>query len=99
LCSLLNSDRVKTTLSESSMSHVLRVETTRENTWAKPDDLAEILDIYFANCDSNERPRASAIGVRPTTQSHRPFNKPSNQFVNINNGANKTENKLSKLFG
>jgi len=68
LCSLLISDRVKTTLSESSLSHVLRVETTWENTWAKPDDLAEILDVYFANCDSNERPRAGAVGVRPTTQ-------------------------------
>jgi len=43
-------------------------------------------------------PRASTIGVRPTTQSHRPLNKPSNQFVNLNNDTAKTENKLSKSF-
>ena len=45
-CELLIADHVKSALSENSLSHVLRVETTRVNTWAKSDKLAETLDAY-----------------------------------------------------
>ena len=48
LCKLLISDRVKSAQTENSLSHVLRVETTRGNTWAKPDELAEISGCIFS---------------------------------------------------
>ena len=60
---LLICDRVKSVLSEDSLKHVLRVETTLPKAWAPPNDLAEMLDVYYANYDKNEKPKASAIGV------------------------------------
>jgi len=60
---LLICDCVKCGLSEGSLSHVLRVETTFPKAWALRSDLAEMLDVYYANYDKNEKPKASAIGI------------------------------------
>jgi hypothetical protein len=59
---LLIFDRVKSVLSEGSLSHVLRAENTFSKAWAPPNDLAQMLDVYYANYDKHEKPKASAIG-------------------------------------
>ena len=48
-----------------------------KDSWAKPNDLADALDVYFANCDRNERPKASAIGMRPQASKPRVNGQPS----------------------
>jgi len=60
---LLICHRVKCGLSEASLSHVLKVETTFPKAWAPPNDLAEMSDVYCANYDKNEKLKASAIGI------------------------------------
>ena len=65
---LLVSDRVKTSLSDGMLNHVLRTEVSLPRTYAMPDELADILDKYCANFDQNGRPRVSAIGIGPRRQ-------------------------------
>ena len=63
LLSLIVCDRVKATLSDNCLRHVLSVESASTDGWLKIQQLAEAVDLYKANhCDSG-RPHASAIGV------------------------------------
>jgi len=97
LRNLLICDRVKSVLSEGSLGHLLRVEATLPKSWALPDQLADILDVYFANYDKNEKPRASAIGVTV------PFHKQGqvNNYRNLTpfkaGNVNKVEEKPTKV--
>ena len=60
---LLVSDRVKVSLTEGPLSHLLRVEATLAKKYATPDEAAEILDTYCSNYDARDHPRASALGM------------------------------------
>jgi hypothetical protein len=61
LTELIIADRVKAVLSEGSLSHVLRCETTLESQWANCTQLADILDTYSGNYDRNDRPKSSGL--------------------------------------
>src|SRR5664279_2911785 len=63
VCQLLISDRVKTSLNESVLKHVLSTESTGDKKWLRPEALSDVLDTYYANFNFNDKPRASAIGV------------------------------------
>ena len=61
-----------------------------QDEWLRPNKLAEVMDVYFANCDSNEKPRASAIGV---TQSA--FNKTRYKNTTPSNDPIKVKSKVA----
>src|SRR5664279_5227255 len=63
VCQLLVADRIKTSLNESVLKHVLSTESTDDSKWLRPDALSDVLDTYYANFQVNDKPRASAIGV------------------------------------
>jgi hypothetical protein len=54
LFSLLVADKIKSTLTESCLDHVL---TTEGDSWLNCDDLANVVDIYFANHTAEGRPK------------------------------------------
>lgn len=63
LCQLLIVDRVKVSLTESALKHVISVESTATDPWLRPDVLSNVLDNYYANYQFNDKPRVSAIGT------------------------------------
>ena len=80
-------DRVKSVLYDGLLSHVLRVQTLLPKAWAPPNNLAEILDIYYANYDKNGESKASAIGIGSRQSFAR---SPRNSFIG-KQGANKND--------
>jgi len=62
LMSLVICDRIKSTLSENCLRHVLSVEAGTTTGWLEAQPLAECIDLYRANHFDNDKPRASAIG-------------------------------------
>ena len=58
MTNLLIADRIKTSLSESALKHVLTIESASDVDWLIPDDLCNVLDIYYANYTIEDRPRA-----------------------------------------
>jgi len=69
LMSLLVADRIKSTLSESCLRHVLSVEATTETGWLHVPQLGECIDFFRANHNSNDKPRAGAIGMTASNAS------------------------------
>jgi hypothetical protein len=63
LFQLLICNKVKTSLSENVLSHVLRSEVTLDTQWADVNKLADILDTYHANYDRFDNPKASVLGA------------------------------------
>jgi hypothetical protein len=59
----LVSDRIKATLPEGPLNHLLKVEASLPRKYASHDEAADILDTYYANFDSRDKPKASALGV------------------------------------
>ena len=69
LTDLLVADRIKSTLPEGCLRHILAIESTKDVGWLAPHDLAEAVDLYFANrWKINDRPRAGALGLPATTK-------------------------------
>jgi chemotaxis protein histidine kinase CheA len=54
LFSLLIADKIKSTLTEACLNHVL---TAEGDSWLDCDDLANVVDIYFANHTAEGRPK------------------------------------------
>jgi hypothetical protein len=68
VCELLIVDRVKATLNESVLKHVLTSESNNtDKSWLKRSELSDVLDTYYSNYQLNDRPRASAIGLGAAT--------------------------------
>jgi len=65
LISLLVCDRIKSTLSDGCLRHILSVEAANKQGWLGDNELAECIDLYKANHLSNDKPRAGAIGGTP----------------------------------
>src|SRR5208282_1864260 len=63
---LLIADRIKTSLSESALKHMLTIESASNEDWLIPNDLCNVLDIYYLNYNLDDRQRASSIGVTNT---------------------------------
>jgi hypothetical protein len=74
LFSLLISDKIKATLNEDCLNHVLSVEALADDGWVSHDKLGDLIDTYDAN-RVNGRPRASAIGAGSVQYSSKVNNK------------------------
>ena len=69
LVDLLVCDRVKSTLPEGCLKHILAIESSKDDGWLSSHDLAEAVDLYFANrWQHNDRPRAGALGIPASTK-------------------------------
>ena len=62
VCELLLADRVKNTLGENVLKHVLATECTKDSGWLQARELAEVIDTYLANY-LGDKPRAGALGI------------------------------------
>jgi transposase InsO family protein len=78
LVELLVCDRVKAGLPDGCLRHILAVESNQPDGWLKTHELANAIDLYFANrWRDGDRPRAGAVGVPSTI---RPMNSHSSGF-------------------
>ena len=59
---LITLTRIKSSLSEACLRHVLSVENATERGWLDIDALSDAVDKYAACCNNNNRPQAFAIG-------------------------------------
>ena len=66
LFELLICDRIKSSLSEACLRHVLSVENATERGWLDIDALSDAVDKYAACYNNNNRPQAFAIGQNAT---------------------------------
>jgi len=64
LTKLLVCDRVKASLPEGCLKHILTIMATQSDGWLKIHDLASsVIDLYFANrWRDGDKPRAGALG-------------------------------------
>jgi hypothetical protein len=62
LVSLIICDRIKSTLSDGTLRHILSIEASNKDGWLRANELADAVDVYTANHFSNDKPRASAVG-------------------------------------
>jgi len=70
LTELLVCDRIKSTLPEGCLRHILAIESSTESGWLPVHELAEAVDLYFANrWQHGDRPRAGALGISATAKS------------------------------
>ena len=90
---LLISDRIKASLPEWQLGHVLRVETTLAKKYAEPDELAETLDTLMASHDKDGKPRASALGVLAKRPNF------SHGYESPYNTVKKDESRISQVKG
>jgi len=75
LFELLICDRIKSSLSEACLRHVLSVENATERGWLDIDALSDVIDRYAASYNNNNRPQTFAIGQNATragTMQHKP---------------------------
>jgi len=62
-------DRIKSTLHEGYLRHILAIESSKETGWLPVHRLAEAVDVYFANrWQHGDKPRASALGIPASTK-------------------------------
>jgi hypothetical protein len=61
LIELLLCDRVKASLSEAALNHVLRCEASLPDSWTRCEQLSDILDVYYASYDQHDRLNVSTI--------------------------------------
>ena len=66
---LLVCDRIKSTLPEGCLRHILAIESSKETGWLHVHELAEAEDVYFANrWQHGDKPRAGALGIPASTK-------------------------------
>ena len=69
LIDLLVCDRVKSTLPEGCLKHILAIESTKENGWLPSSELAEAVDLYFASMwQHSDRPQAGVLNIPALTK-------------------------------
>jgi uncharacterized membrane protein len=61
LISLLLCDRIKTSLPDHVLKHILAIEATQKDGWLQHDTLADAIDLYMANHWHDGRPKTSAV--------------------------------------
>jgi len=76
LVSLIISDRIKSTLNDGTLRHVLSVESGKKEGWLHANDLADSVDIYTANHFVNDKPRVSAVGSYSLRNNNQRGNQP-----------------------
>jgi len=65
---LLICDQIKATLPENCLRHILAIESTEDEGWLPSHELAEAMDLYFANRWPNDKPRVGVLGVPPSNK-------------------------------
>lgn len=68
LTELLICDKIKSTLQEGCLKYILAIESSKEAGWLSVHELAEAIDLYYANRHQGDRPRAGALGLPSTTR-------------------------------
>ena len=91
-------DRIKSSLSEACLRHVLSVENATERGWLDVDGLSDVIDKYSACHNNNNRPQAFAIGQNVTRAGAGPYKPPSPSQKFGSNAAPKSNN-VSKYPG
>jgi len=86
LFSLLVADRIKATLPETCLNHILTVEG---NSWLKCDELANTIDIYFAN-DGRPKSGSLSYGSKPVNTQSSQSRKSQNMF-DVHSNVNVTD--------
>jgi len=66
LCELLLCDRVKSSLSENCLKHILSVESNKKKGWLPIKELTETADRFIAARGDTAKPKAFAVGQTPT---------------------------------
>ena len=89
---LLICDRIKSSLSEACLRHVLSVENASERGWLNVDDLSDAIDKYSACHNNNNRPQAFAIGQNVTRAGAGQYRPPSSSQKFGSNVALKSNN-------
>ena len=64
---LIVCDRIKSTLSEGCLRHVLSVKAASKQGWLGDHELAECINLYKSNHLVNDKPYTGAIGSIPRT--------------------------------
>ena len=64
-------DRIKSTLPEGALNHVVRTEANLPEQWCRKDSLCDTLDTYYAVYDKFDKPKASALGAHLAPQQNR----------------------------
>jgi len=68
LIDLLVCDKVKSTLPEGCLKHILAIESTKENGWLPSSELAEAVDLSFASrWQHSDRLRAGTLNIPAST--------------------------------
>jgi hypothetical protein len=92
LISLLLCDRIKTSLPDHVLKHILAIEATQKDGWLQHDALADAIDLYMANHWHDGRPKTSAVS---TQSSYKPSPyRPNNGQQRQGNG-NRTNGNVS----
>ena len=100
LIELLVCDRVKAGLPDGCLRHILAIESNQPDGWLNIHDLADAIDLYFANrWRDGDRPRAGAVGLPATTKpvSAHSSGFPRGNQTNNNNKGGKTTNEVLKV--
>jgi len=71
LLQLLICDRIKSTLPEGALNHVVRTEANLPEQWCRKDSLCDTLDTYYAVYDKFDKPKASALSAHIAPQQNR----------------------------
>jgi hypothetical protein len=88
-------DRVKAGLPDGCLRHVLSVESNQSDGWLKTHELANAIDLYFANrWRDGDRPRAGAVGVPSTYNKTDEF-----AFVGVFSNDHKCPREISRKPG
>ena len=61
LTELLICDKIKSTLQKGCLKYILAIESSKEAGWLSVHELAEAIDLYYANRHQGDRPRAGAL--------------------------------------
>lgn len=90
LFSLLVADKIKSTLPEACLGHVLTAEGNATNAWLECDELAQVIDVYFASHTVDGRPKLARTDFRNKSNTgdkavHRPNNGSANRNVGLPN--------------
>jgi transposase InsO family protein len=78
--SLLICDRIKSSLPEHVLKHILTIESSCKDGWLSHTDLAEAIDLYMANHLYDGKPKGGAIGVQAKSYS-KAYNAPYQSSV------------------
>jgi transposase InsO family protein len=82
LISLLICDRIKSSLPDHVLRHILAIESNRPEGWLPHNDLAEAIDLYMSNHWHDGKPKGGAIGTQTSARNSWKQNAQSGAAIN-----------------